>query len=54
MNQPASEFLGGLAEAGEDEQPVGRAMKVARAIAAKNTALASQLGKLQEGQIAAQ
>lgn len=37
MNQPAQEFLGEIAEAVQDEQPTGRAMKVARVVAAKNT-----------------
>jgi len=37
MNQPAQDFLGELADAVQDEQPTGRAMKVARAVAAKNT-----------------
>lgn len=37
MNQPAQDFLGEIAEAVQDEQPIGRAMKVARAVAAKNT-----------------
>lgn len=37
MNQAAQDFLGEIAEAVQEEQPTGRAMKVARVVAAKNT-----------------